>query len=187
MGAPKGNRFWEARTKHGRDKLFANPAVLWDACMEYFEWVEDNPLHEEKAFGGKDGPSTIDVAKMRAMSIGGLTLFLDIEYQTWSRYRANKDFSEVCTRVEEIIRQQKFTGAAADLLNPAIIARDLGLVDKREIKSANVNITKQITDEMPADKAADVWLEILKSEEIVEQQTTEQIENLSKDDGDLKL
>ena len=35
--------------------------------------------------------------------------------------------------MEEIIRQQKFEGAAANLLNANIIARDLGLADKAEI------------------------------------------------------
>jgi hypothetical protein len=34
--------------------------------------------------------------------------------------------------VEEIIRTQKFEGASADLLNPNIIARDLGLADKQD-------------------------------------------------------
>ncbi|MDC9826565.1 terminase small subunit, partial [Devosia sp. ZB163] len=36
-------------------------------------------------------------------------------------------------RVDEIIRAQKFEGAAAGLLNPNIIARDLGLADKQEL------------------------------------------------------
>ena len=48
-------------------------------------------------------------------------------------HRAKQDFSEVTTRVDEIIRTQKFQGAAADLLNPNIIARDLGLADKSEL------------------------------------------------------
>jgi hypothetical protein len=44
---------------------------------------------------------------------------------------------QVTTRVDEIIRTQKFQGAAADLLNPNIIARDLGLSEKSEITGAN--------------------------------------------------
>ena len=27
-GAPKGNQFWKARSKHGRDKIFASRAAL---------------------------------------------------------------------------------------------------------------------------------------------------------------
>ncbi len=72
------------------------------------------------------------VAKMRAMTIMGLCNFLDIAMATWQEYRGKQDFSAVVSRVEQIIRQQKFEGASADLLNPNIIARDLGLADKQE-------------------------------------------------------
>ena len=43
MGAPKGNQFWKLRSKHGRDKLFTTPELLWQAACEYFEWCENNP------------------------------------------------------------------------------------------------------------------------------------------------
>jgi hypothetical protein len=74
---------------------------------------------------------------MRAMTIGGLCIFLDIDENTWRDYRNNKDgtFSRVCGQAEQVIREQKFTGAAAGLLNHAIIARDLGLVDKKDLTS----------------------------------------------------
>lgn len=42
-------------------------------------------------------------------------------------------FGSVTTRAEEIIRRQKFEGAAAEFLNANIIARDLGLADKSEL------------------------------------------------------
>lgn len=47
MAAPKGNRFWEARSSHGRNPKFESPEALWAACCEYFEWVEANPLAGE--------------------------------------------------------------------------------------------------------------------------------------------
>ncbi len=50
MGAPKGNRFWEARSSHGRKPIFGDPSQLWDAACQYFTWVDDNPLIEEKVF-----------------------------------------------------------------------------------------------------------------------------------------
>ena len=132
MAAPKGNQFWKKRAKHGRDKIFSEPEHLWTACQEYFEWVEDNPLQEEKVFHAAGQITRADVSKMRAMTIGGLCIFLDIDHTTWGDYRKQQDFSSVITRAEGIIRDQKFSGAAADLLNANIIARDLGLRDKQE-------------------------------------------------------
>ena len=64
------------------------------------------------------------------MTINGLCIFLDIAHVTWKDYAGNPVYSAICTKVEEIIRDQKFCGAAADLLNTAIIARDLGLAEK---------------------------------------------------------
>lgn len=137
MSAPIGNQFWKARAKHGRDKIFSSPEVLWEACVEYFEWVGDNPLMEEKVFHTNGVITRAEVSKMRAMTIGGLCIFLDIDQTTWGDYRKREDFTPVITRAEEVIRTQKFTGAAAEMLNPNIIARDLGLSDKSELTGAN--------------------------------------------------
>ena len=133
MAAPLGNQFWKMRSKHGRDKLFASSSALWEACCEYFEWVEENPLYEDKVFAFQGTTFHEPQAKMRAMTINGLCIFLDIDMSTWQDWRKDKDFSLVVTRAEKIIYEQKFTGAAADLLNPNIIARDLGLSDKSSI------------------------------------------------------
>lgn len=133
MAAPEGNEFWKARSKHGRDKLFKTPDILWESCAEYFQWCEQNPLQEAEVVKYQGDAKIIQVPKMRAMTISGLCIFLDISQQTWFEYAKNEDYTEVSTRVDAIIRTQKFQGAAADLLNASIIARDLGLVDKREL------------------------------------------------------
>lgn len=133
MAAPVGNQFWKARSSHGRAPIFATPEDLWTACTEYFEWVEQNPLWESKPFAFQGVVTVENMPKMRAMTIGGLCIFLDISKQAWSEYRQREGYGEVTTRVEEIIRAQKFEGASADLLNANIIARDLGLADKKEV------------------------------------------------------
>src|SRR5690554_364188 len=151
MAAPLGNQFWKARSKHGRDKLFASSEALWDACCEYFQWVEDNPLWEVKAFTYQGEVTQEPIPKMRAMTIDGLCLFLDISYETWRDWRTVEDFSEVVARAEKVIRNQKFSGAAADLLNANIIARDLGLSDKREVtQQSNIHVS---ADMSPQDAA----------------------------------
>lgn len=140
-----GNRAWEARSSHGRNPIFASPDDLWDAVVQYFQWVDDNPLYEEKVFNGKDGIVRASIAKMRAMTISGLCIFLDIGRRTWDEYRERPDFLPVVTRAEEIIRDQKFSGAAADLLNANIIARDLGLADKTDLTSSDGTMTPKPT------------------------------------------
>lgn len=138
MAAPKGNKFWEARSSHGRAPIFASSHDLWEACVQYFNWCEENPLGEAIVYQG-----TLNEEKskplMRAMTISGLCLYLDIDEDTWANYRKREAFFGVTKKAESVIYNQKFTGAAAGLLNPNIIARDLGLKDSatNEITGAN--------------------------------------------------
>lgn len=134
MAAPKKNEFWKHHSKHGRDKIFTAPEILWEAACEYFKWCINNPLKEVIIQGNKRWT----VPKMRAMTESGLCIFLDIESRTWRNYSDEskdtyKAFIPVTSKIKEIIKTQKFTGAAAGLLNANIIARDLGLTDKKEI------------------------------------------------------
>lgn len=134
-----GNQFWKARAKHGRDKLFETPELLWDAACEYFQWCEDNPLYEAKMFSFQGVQTMEQIPKMRAMTLSGLCLFLHCNESYFRSFkvqeRENKaDFITIIDQIEEVIYNQKFTGAAADLLNSNIIARELGLSDKSETK-----------------------------------------------------
>ena len=141
MAAPKGNRFWEARSTHGRAPIFKSPDALWSAAVEYFQWVEENPLYEAKVAANKGEPEIVYVPKVRAMTLAGLQNFLDISDQAWLNYSDREDFIGICAQIAKIIRQQKFEGASAGLLNHAIIARDLGLADKQEVDgSLTINI-----------------------------------------------
>lgn len=125
---------FEAHSSHGRNPKFESPKALWSACCEYFEWVEANPLYEVKAFAFQGVITQESLPKLRAMTISGLCIFLDITRQTWGTFRAIEGFSDITTRAEEIIYDQKFSGAAADLLNANIIARDLGLKEQSQVE-----------------------------------------------------
>jgi len=144
-----GNQFWEFRSKHGRDKLFSTPELLWEAACEYFQWCDDNPLIESKAFSFQGEISIAELPKMRAYTIGGLTLYLGVNPQYLNDFEKGlkdndplKDgFSSIIREIKETIYNQKFTGAAADLLNANIIARDLGLSDKKDLSSSDGTMT----------------------------------------------
>ena len=134
-----GAKFWDARSSHGRKPIFADSEQLRSACLEYFEWVENNPLYETKVFHSQGSITTTEVPKMRAMTLDGLYSFLDISHTTWQNYREKEEFIAIIAEIESKIRQQKFAGAAADLLNANIIARDLGLSDKTDHRHTGAN------------------------------------------------
>lgn len=151
MAAPEGNQFWKLRSKHGRDKLFATPELMWEAACEYFQWCEDNPFHKSEAKvvnGGYKEPGSVEIAELpylRPFTLQGLCLYMDCNTKYFNDFEAanHKGFSEVITRIRETIYNQKFSGAASGFFNANIIARDLGLSDKKEVdkKVTKVNFT----------------------------------------------
>lgn len=145
MSAPKGNKFWELRTKHGRDKIFSSPEVLRKAASEYFEAVLNNPIEAQDNKGTKN---VNNVQFIRPFTIRGLCIFLDIDRVTYIEYRKHEDFSNVARKIDDIIYNQKFEGAAVGIFNHNIIARDLGLSDNQNVdhttggdKITNLNVT----------------------------------------------
>lgn len=137
MAAPKGNQFWKLRSKHGRDKLFATPDLMWEAACEYFEWCDDNPWLAEKT-KKRDNSTEIEASPtQRPYTLSGLCLYLGCNQGYFSDFKKNCsiDFSEVITRIEETIETQQFEGATVGAYNANIIARKLGLADKQETKS----------------------------------------------------
>lgn len=156
MAAPKGNQFWKLRSKHGRDKLFATPKLLWEAACEYFEWCEANPLLETKGFAYQGVVTKEEFPKMRAMTLSQLCFYLHCNEAYFRTFKAQlpegeEDYNTVIKEIEQTIYNQKFQGASADLLNANIIARDLGLSDKSSIEQNTVieykNVSKQFPDE----------------------------------------
>lgn len=138
--ATEGNKFWQLRSKHGRDKLFKSPEALWEAACEYFKWCDDNPLIEEKLFQYQGEVVTGESKKMMAYTLTALCLYLCCSESYFRKFEDNnknsenlEDFITVITRIQKTIYSQKFVGAAADLLNPNIIARDLGLKDAHDL------------------------------------------------------
>jgi hypothetical protein len=138
MAAPKGNQFWKQRASHGREMLFQSPTLLWEAACEYFEWCVDNPIVDPRSFGGKQ-------KIQRPFTMQGLCLYLNCNTAYFRQFKAaldenEKDYSTVITCIEETVYQQKFENAAIGVYNTNIIARDLGLIDKQDIKKdLNVN------------------------------------------------
>jgi hypothetical protein len=127
-----GNRFWEARSSHGRNPKFDAPDMLEDAIRQYFEWNESNPLFKDNLVTFQGQATHEPLAQMRAMTIHAMCMYIGVTRSTWNEWKTSRsDFSDVMTWAEDVIYRQKFEGASADLLNPNIIARDLGLADKK--------------------------------------------------------
>lgn len=142
MAAPKGNTYYKLAQAWERDKAYT-PEALWEKAVEYFKWVQENPLAEEKVFGS--GYRT-KVAKMRAMTIRGFCMFAHMATSTFQLYEKRKEYSVITARIRDVIFTQKFEGAAAGLFETNIIARELGLIDRRDVTSREEVVGKVKVD-----------------------------------------
>jgi len=146
--APKGNQFWKLRSKHGRDKLFKTAELLWKAACEYFEWCEDNPIIAQDNKGTKN---VNEVKFNRPFTLKGFCLYCDATEHWYTEFKkglkeTDKDFLYICRKIEDIVYNQKFEGAAIGIYNANIIARDLGLSEHSDItsKGKSINTIKLI-------------------------------------------
>lgn len=134
---------WEvAKRGVGKPPCFESPEQMLKRAYEYFKWCKENQLYSQKAFSSQGEVIYGQELKMRAMTQEGLCVFLNIGVSTWHDYKKKDKYSEVISHIEGIMKEQKFTGAAAGLLNANIIARDLGLSDNSKIE-----VTEKVTDD----------------------------------------
>lgn len=138
MPAPKGNNYWQFANKHGRDHKYT-PDALWSEAVEYFEWMTKKVWNNKEPIKSGDmAGKVMNVPTQTPMSIETFCLYADISVQTFYNYESNKDgyeaFFEIITRIRAIIESNQFEGATVGAYNPNIIARKLGLIDKKDIQ-----------------------------------------------------
>jgi len=122
---------------HAAAKKFLGPEEFWEACQRYFAWVEENPLQDTNYHAYRGAVITFEVPKKRVPTLMGLLIYIGVSKRAWAYWKSKADapfsrpdFHGVIEHIEMLIYEEKFVGAAAGLLNPMIISRDLGLAEK---------------------------------------------------------
>jgi len=157
--APKGNKYYLLAENPGRPKLFPTPEDFWKAFCEYRLWANQHPWYKNEAIKGGDlAGEIVSIPIERPLTLGGFAVYIGCGINTIQRYGRDEEYKEfftVFTRVENETRSQKFEGAAVGTFNANIIARDLGLVDKKELKGDNNNpliVFKDFKNDRDSDK-----------------------------------
>lgn len=135
----KDSNYWEGRKKIGRPKDLKSPEQLWELACEYFQRCDNTPWLRTD-FKGKDAIE-VHIPTSRPYTWSGFDdfLFEKIGLSRLQDYKDNKDgryseFAYIITRIGQIMRTQKFEGAAVGAFNPNIIAREIGLSEKTELE-----------------------------------------------------
>lgn len=142
--ASMGNKWWMLRSRHGKEKLFKSPALLWEAAVEYFNDVEENRNIEVVDFKTAGG-TLIQVSKPHAVPFTwqGLCLYIGCNEHYFRSFKVQlkdsdplaQDFRAVIDNISHIIYEKKFNGASSGIFNSNLIAYDLGLRKDQQINN----------------------------------------------------
>jgi hypothetical protein len=127
----------------GKNKYIETPQRMWELFEAYRKDVKDNP-RVRHVFVGKDGNSDFERLE-RPLTIEGFKNYCydvvgDITAYLVNRDNAYNDYSTICTRIKETIRQDQIEGGMVGQYNPSITQRLNGLSEKVE----NTNVNKEV-------------------------------------------
>lgn len=149
---------WRGRTGfRGNPKVFTGPNQLWKLACEYFERTDERPFLKQEQRRSpvkiekgmildedlKDElrNPVVELKNIRPYTWAGFEDYLNEQgyITTLKDYKSNRDnlyndYVPVIDAIRETMFAQKFEGAASGAFNANIIARDLGLADKSEVK-----------------------------------------------------
>ena len=166
---PWQKEFWEAlmdkcptaMPEDGMEKL--TPEALWALACLYFQGEdEDTMIKKDFIRSGESAGKVVEITTTRPFSWYSFELFCLYHgiRNSLSPIRENRDdrypqFKEVVARINQVIYEQKFDGAAIGGYNPQLIIRDLGLVDKVD---ANVKTEQPLFVDTPQAPAEDAQI-----------------------------
>lgn len=114
---------------------------------KYVNWCIDNPIVIERSASGRTGvyPFTREETetKPRLVSIGGFLVWLGEDERWWSELEKGtfgEEFSKVKARVRVYCEDYQKAMASAGVFKENIIARLLGLADKKAVATEGVTI-----------------------------------------------
>lgn len=146
----KGNQFWKQRNKHGRDKLFASPELLWESACEYFEWCNANPIIVTKSNSGTQGSSNEIKEHQRPFTKQGLFFYLECS-DTWLtnfKKECTSDFLRVIHAIEQTIENQQIEHAMVGVFNSNLVARIQGIKEQSDVTTNGKEISNSIKVEI---------------------------------------
>lgn len=139
----KQEKLWRRKGYNpaGRKRKFKTPKELWEAACDYFDWADETPVVTQNTFHASGLITKANVEHKRAFTLKEMCIHIKLDYSNYTRYRKEDKFKDVCEAIDSIIYSQKFAGAAAGIFNQTIIARDLGLVDRKDLSSEDGTMT----------------------------------------------
>lgn len=172
MPAPKGHELWGNPLK---PKSYT-PQEFWDKACEYFEWCKKHPWVKREQKKGNTSfnvkgdfkasakalSGIVEIPVERPYSIEGFCIYAGINKQTFYNYAKKEGYEtyfDICAYIQQVIDTQHFEGGMTGAFDAGIVARKLGLAEKRQ-SDINVNMPKiEVTDKETQEAIKDLFKE----------------------------
>lgn len=146
-----GNQIWQLRKYVcGGDAKYSAEELL-EKAAEYLQQLKDNPLVTVETKLGRDGePVDYEIKHIRAPSLWGFYVHTFINSSMWvNYYKTCEATKKAADFIEDCFRSIKYEGGVANVFNPMLIARDLGLTEKSEVTGKDgAPLTSTVTFEV---------------------------------------
>lgn len=120
-----------------KHKYIETPEKLWQLFLDYIEHERSNPMYKVE-YVGKDG-NQVRTPLETPVTFEGFECYLqdqevinDLGNYSSNLNSAYDEYLPIITRIKQNCFVHNFKGASVGLFNANIIARKLGLVDKKE-------------------------------------------------------
>jgi hypothetical protein len=120
-----------------KHKYIETPDKLWELFEKYIQHERNNPMFKTD-YVGKDG-TKVQTPLETPITFEGFECYLqnqgvinDLGHYSSNENNAYNEYLPIITRIKQNCFVHNFKGASVGLFNANIIARKLGLVDKKE-------------------------------------------------------
>lgn len=125
--------------KEGKDPIFENGEEILAQFEDYTRYCKRNPIEKPELLkSGLMAGTVVGIKVPRPQSLVGFCIFLGIHRGTWYDWKKAGKYSDILSRIEDRIFRQQADGAQIDMYNASIVARRLGMTDKKEIKTPDL-------------------------------------------------
>ena len=147
---PDDPEYWAWRKNAGVNKKIESPELLWGYFCDYAGEVLGIPIEKEELIrGGILGGATGKIKLARPFTIAGFSDYLhhrgissSLRKYYYNENNAYEEYIEVSERIQSVIYNKNFDGAAVGIFKENIIARLLSLADNR-----NLNVEGEMTEQ----------------------------------------
>lgn len=145
---------WKKVNNQRFDKrlTFSSPELLWEECMSYFSWCDENPWMKDD-WVGKDAQK-VQRLTARPYTWTGLCLFLNSPdnrfrlFKTSITYKESIEFQNVIANITHVIETQQVEGAMVGTFNVNLVARLNNIAERVESTNVNINTEMLSIDEI---------------------------------------